>query len=321
MATSYRQEPLQWMLLQFQSPVYCSMGSLIIASKLEAEAKDSGASTGAGSCRLAFYGPLKASLAPEFSLDTLRLFRWKQKICEVHRPIDIRADGACFEAIGWKLYSKNASIKPFLGLKLEKEDGEVVGLIHGPFGSTDKFKIRFPNGVFGATSGMKLILRFKRYVYDSDKTMKQRGIEFVGGPVEDVSSASKEENSKLSDNDRVAKDMAVEVPEACVDAKPNRKPTGGATVQSASPALEVRKTGVAKSMSSVTVQVASGSKEVAKPALVANGSLQTPHSSDTGKVQSVTNSPKKTEAASRHSIERKEENSPDTHASAGIINR
>lgn len=175
------------MMLQFQAPVYCSMGSLIIASKLEEVSKEVLAGS-SSSCRLAFYGPLKASLAADSPLDALRLFRWKQKTCEVHRAVDIRvADGLCFEAIGWKLYSKNASIKPFLGLKLEKESGEVVGIIHGPFGSTDKFKIRFPNGVSGVTSGMKLLLRFKRYVYDSDKSMKQRGIELPEGSYDDMS--------------------------------------------------------------------------------------------------------------------------------------
>jgi hypothetical protein len=322
-ATAYRQEPLQWMLLQFQSPVYCSMGSLIIASKLEAEAKDPGAAAGsAASCRLAFYGPLKASLGAEASLDTLRLFRWKQKVCEVHRPVDVRADGACFEAIGWKLYSKNASIKPFLGLKLEKEDGEAVGLIHGPFGSTDKFKIRFPSGVMGVTSGMKLVLRFKRYVYDSDKSMKQRGIELVGGAVDDhVAPPSEDadsseiaveggrgENSR-PDASSEASDFATHVDMPKVVAH-----VGSTVAAGEAPAVESKTVEVKKVISlskSVTATIAADADVASKKPQCAPESASHSHPSRAARDES-TSSLKKLPAAVSKPVDIIEESVPET---------
>ena len=250
------------------------MGSLIIASKLEAESKEvlAGGST---SCRLAFYGPLVAALPAESALDAVRLFRWKQKECEVHRAVDIRqTDGMCFEAIGWKLFSKNASIRPFLGLKLEKDDGEVVGLIHGPFGSTDKFKIRFPNGVQGVTGGMKLRLRFKRYVFDTDKSMNQRGIDFPEAtPVMDATYApidfdpsecthQEAEPRKRDQNESVVpetgtKSRSVEAPEVKTVVA-----TANGSAQSPRPATEQP---VASSRAPVSVNVESLPRQVAAP--------------------------------------------------------
>mmetsp|Transcript_6312 Transcript_6312/g.9528 ORF Transcript_6312/g.9528 Transcript_6312/m.9528 type:complete len:1035 (-) Transcript_6312:33-3137(-) len=174
---SYGQEPLQWMLLQFQTPVYCPLGSLVIASRLEVDPKDAFAG-GSTTCRLAFYGPLKAALQPSTALERLRLYKWKSKECEIQRCIDVREDNMTYEAVGWKLYSKFAGIKNFLGLKLQTKEGKVVGAIHSSFGSSDKFKIRFPQGVKDLTAGSRLVLKFKRYVFDKEKGMSQRGIEF-----------------------------------------------------------------------------------------------------------------------------------------------
>jgi hypothetical protein len=203
------QSPLQWMSLALQAPVYCTLGSLIIASKLDtADGPSSGhsnptdaaqqAAGGASStaCRLAFYGPIKTIVAAEHGSKTaerpavrLRLYRWKQRECEVQRLIDCRggsgvdsSDGVCYEAIAWRLYHKNASIKPFLGLKLMNEAGEAVGVISGPFGSSDKFRVKFPFGVpeSSVAVGAKLFLRTKRYVFEKSKALLQNGIEIEG---------------------------------------------------------------------------------------------------------------------------------------------
>ena len=77
------------------------------------------------------------------------------------------------EAIGWKLFNKEAGIGRYLGMKLETSSGDVVGFIHSPFGATGKFKIRFPLGVKGLRFGSRLVLKFKRFVYDRTKTMHQ----------------------------------------------------------------------------------------------------------------------------------------------------
>ena len=36
----YGQEPVQWALLQFQQPVFCPLGSLVIGSRLDTDTKD-----------------------------------------------------------------------------------------------------------------------------------------------------------------------------------------------------------------------------------------------------------------------------------------
>lgn len=174
----YGQESLQWMFIQFQQPVYCPSGSLVIASKLETESK-AVLNDPSLSCRLAFFGPIHTSIPQvedEVILPKLKLYRWKQRECEIHRVVDVR-HGLCHEAIGWKLYSKEAGIKNYVGLKLETEAGKVIGVIQGAFGATDKFRIHFPGGAAEIHAGMKLIMRYKRYVFDSQKVMRQTGIE------------------------------------------------------------------------------------------------------------------------------------------------
>jgi hypothetical protein len=80
------------------------------------------------------------------------------------------------------LYHKNATVKPFLGLKLMNEAGEAVGVIHGPFGASDKFRIKFPYGVpeSAVAVGTKLFLRTKKYFFEKTKSLLQNGIEIEG---------------------------------------------------------------------------------------------------------------------------------------------
>jgi hypothetical protein len=193
----YGNEPYQWVLLQFQQPVYCPLGSLIIGSRLETIEGSDAFGGSAQHCRLSFYGPIVTSMnIPKTHstsstgkaigpnpLEALKLFRWKQKDCDVHRVIDVRG-GRCREAIGYNLYSKEAgnSIRAYLGMKLQTADGELVGVIQKAFGSTNKFRIQFPNGAVGIKNGTKLFLRFKRYVYDTAKLMRQTGMEFTNPP-------------------------------------------------------------------------------------------------------------------------------------------
>jgi len=211
----YGNEPLQWVLLQFQQPVYCPLGSLIIGSRLETIEGSEIFAGGAQHCRLSFYGPIVESMTvakPQMSstgkaqgpnpLEALKLFRWKQKECDVHRVIDVRKD-RCMEAIGYKLYSKEAgnSIKAYLGMKLQTSNGDLVGVIHKAFGSTNKFRIRFPHGAVGIKAGTKLFLRFKRYVYDSKKLMQQTGMELTVPPDDDIDLTFDDNDSEEYDDD------------------------------------------------------------------------------------------------------------------------
>jgi selenocysteine-specific elongation factor len=70
----YGKEPVQWVLLQFQQPVFCPIGSLIIGSRLDADSGDNGSQ-----CRLAFYGPVKESIKKD-DFDKIKVFHWKEKI-------------------------------------------------------------------------------------------------------------------------------------------------------------------------------------------------------------------------------------------------
>ena len=185
----YGNEPVQWALLQFQQPVYCPMGSLIIGSRLETLDATDRAGGGGQHCRLSFYGPIISHMPqPKLNitagkgikphpLQPLRLYRWKEKECTVHRVVDVRGD-LCFEAIGHNLYSKSAanSITAYLGMILANEEGQLIGYIHKAFGSTNKFRIRFPNGAANIEAGTTLFLKFKRYVHDCRKLMQQTGM-------------------------------------------------------------------------------------------------------------------------------------------------
>ena len=152
---------------------------------------EGGEAFGGGSqhCRLSFYGPIISSMKVSKTvssgktvgpnpLEALKIYRWKQKDCDVHRVIDVRND-RCYEAIGHNLYSKEAgnSIRAYRGMKLETENQELVGIVDKAFGSTNKFRIIFPHGAHGIRKGTKLYLRFKRYVYDAEKLMRQTGME------------------------------------------------------------------------------------------------------------------------------------------------
>lgn len=41
------------------------------------------------------------------------------------------------------------------------------GVLEGPFGKSGKFRLHFPNGI--GSSGGKVFLIFKRFIFDKDK--------------------------------------------------------------------------------------------------------------------------------------------------------
>eukprot|EP01038_Epipyxis_sp_PR26KG_P008963 gene8963-12085_t len=170
----YGYEPVQWALIQFQQPIYCPLGSLIIGSRLDADTKEGGSK--ANQCRLAFYGPIIESISDSEINSKVKIFNWKVKECHVFKLTDVRNGGLCYEVIGWKLVSEEGgSIQHFLGMKVETEQG-VVGIIMNAFGSDGKFRVKFSVGS-KISRGSKLILRYKRYIYDKTKAMNQDGID------------------------------------------------------------------------------------------------------------------------------------------------
>ena len=175
---AYGTEPVQWALLQFQQPVYCPLGSLVIGSRLDADTSEHGSSGGSGStagaggvggatvssggnqhCRLAFYGPLKRAFSPgETSgavssgpsssssivggpeLEGLRIYSWKQKECEVWSLTDVQQRGMCHEAVVWRLVSGGGSVQPFIGMRIETLQGPSIGTVTSAYGADGERK-------------------------------------------------------------------------------------------------------------------------------------------------------------------------------------
>ena len=163
---------LHWALLEFHTPVFCPLDSLIIGSRLDAV--DSGSSS---SCRLAFSGRLVVKLAdPSRDATRLRLYTPKERrgvISRLGDPYRREDDQKVvrYEVFGSDLFKKETNMKPFVGMKLITERGE-IGEIKSSFGTSGKFRAFFPAGT-EAREGDALILKFKRYAHDPQKGMHQ----------------------------------------------------------------------------------------------------------------------------------------------------
>lgn len=170
----YGLEPLQWALVSFQQPLHCPLGSLVIGSRLDADKKDAMSEPDQRSCRLAFFGPIKRALSTDEL--NLKIFHWKLKSCEVFRLTEMNK-GLCREAIAWKLVSEGGSMQAFVGLKVEVEGTPYVGIIHSPYGSDGKFKVKFlgSSGI-PLAPGTRLLLRYKRFIHDKLKSPSQAGM-------------------------------------------------------------------------------------------------------------------------------------------------
>ena len=175
-------EEIYWAVLQFQRPVFCPMGSLIIGSRLdtfatnailEKQVKDGHKGEHASQCRLAFYGPLKETISVE-DMEKIKVFSWKEKVGFVDHITSYK-NGLCSEFIGSDLVREGGNIQNFIGMKIETDRGH-LGMIMGPYGSGGNFKVKFDTPV-PLSKGSKLTLRFKRYIHDKLKLMAQTGID------------------------------------------------------------------------------------------------------------------------------------------------
>ena len=182
----------QFALLELEKPVTCPKESLVIGSRLDTDIH-------LNSCRLAFHGKLLESVTEksyaEDILPKLSIFKMKSRVGEVERLVDE------YTLVGRGLFKKETNIQLFLNLKVTLSTGE-VGVIEGSFGQSGKFKIRIPAGLEPETvnlinagqkkkgknkmtvipgadsaekavSSVKIILDFKRYIFDPDKKMVQ----------------------------------------------------------------------------------------------------------------------------------------------------
>ena len=204
------QLPLHWASIEFQSPVHCPLGSLIIGSRLDADVvmhSGSGGGGGGGSshgnhhhhgsnhnrggggassCRLAFSGRLMERYDANVDRDRINLYVDKERfgtVCRLGDPYKRDVDGQIvrYEVYGTDLFKKETSIHQFVGMKIccygggngsnNNEDLE-VGILQSSFGTSGKFRVKFPGGT-RVREGGKLYLRFRRYANDKDKKMRQ----------------------------------------------------------------------------------------------------------------------------------------------------
>jgi selenocysteine-specific elongation factor len=159
--------PLHYALVEFQSPVFCPLHSLIIGSKLDTDIQ-------ANTCRLAFSGRLIQKVENHL-LTQVKFYTTKEKcglISRIGEPFQL-ADGTVvrFDIYGSDLFKKETDMNLFIGLKVVTSLGD-VGVIQNSYGTSGQFKVFFPAGTT-AKEGDKLILAYKRYVHDTNKTIHQ----------------------------------------------------------------------------------------------------------------------------------------------------
>ena len=144
--------------------VPCALPAVGIGSHLDA-------ATTSATCRLAFHGlMLRAVGTPE--LRTLRIFKFKSKEGQVERVQDERT------VICKSLFKPGTDMNLFVGMTVQLGEGGPVGRIDSTFGKT-KFKCVFPEtprgieGLQEACHKARLLLKYKRFVFDPEKRMIQ----------------------------------------------------------------------------------------------------------------------------------------------------
>jgi small GTP-binding protein domain len=164
--------PLHWAIIDFQTPVYCPINSLIIGSRLDTDIQ-------ANTCRLAFSGRLIEKFNVGKDMHKIRFYTRKERAGTVDRlgePHKRNDDGKVvrYEVFGCDLFRKETNMNDFVGLHLQTERGD-IGVIQSSFGTSGKFRMHFPAGTT-VRNGEKLFLRFKRYANDPDKKICQDSV-------------------------------------------------------------------------------------------------------------------------------------------------
>jgi len=161
--------PLHWAKLEFLTPVYCPMDSLVIGSRLDTEVN-------ANACRLAFSGRLVERYDAKTDNGKIKTYTKKEKVgtvCRLGDPFRRSDDNKVvrYEVFGTDLFKKETNMSQFVGLVMETDRGE-IGSIQSSFGTSGKFRVNFPAGT-EAKEGDPLYLRFKRYANDPKKAIHQ----------------------------------------------------------------------------------------------------------------------------------------------------
>jgi len=154
----------EWAVLQFESPVPCALPAVGIGSHLDA-------ATTSASCRLAFHGLMLRAITTD-ELRALRIFKCKSKEGQVDRVQDDTT------VICKGLFKPGTDMNMFIGMRVQLGDDGPIGHIDSTFGKT-KFKCVFPptdrgiEGLQDACHKAKLLLNYKRFVFDPQKRMIQ----------------------------------------------------------------------------------------------------------------------------------------------------
>jgi len=153
----------QWALLDFETPVTCPLGSLLIAAKLDTDAHTP-------TCRLMFSGRLTCAFdaKDKAELAKVRVYKLKGREGRVER---MEKDGRTAVCTG--LFKRETDLSLFTGMRVRSENG-AKGEIMGSFGKTGKVKVYFPDGLAEADdTKCRVVLEFKRYMHDGAKAMVQ----------------------------------------------------------------------------------------------------------------------------------------------------
>jgi len=194
--------PLHWAVIDFQTPVYCPINSLVIGSRLDTDIQ-------ANTCRLAFSGRLVQKFDPsKGEMDKINFYTRKERAGTIDRlgdPFTRSDDGKIvrYEVYGCDLFRKETNMSEFIGLHLETENGD-TGVIQSSFGTSGKFRMNFPAGTT-ARNGEKLYLRFKRYANDPLKKIRQDSLlpsARVGARIEPEPKKGKQKKGGDANNSR-----------------------------------------------------------------------------------------------------------------------
>lgn len=172
-----------YLLLEFEKPVITVPKSLVIGSKLDMDIHTN-------TCRLAFWGRLmeitKDKSYKTTFLPRIKIFKIKRKEGIIDRMINEN------EIIVKNMFKKETNVQQFIGLRVTLTTGE-IGKIESQFGQSGKIKVYIQNGLNANTvdhyktsknkgkdamheenfESIKVILEFKRYIYDVHKKIIQ----------------------------------------------------------------------------------------------------------------------------------------------------
>jgi len=147
-------------LIHFETPIFCPMGSILIASKLDIDINSN-------ACRLAFSGTVTHPLQEE-QLKSLKIYKKKIKTGEIDRVLTKDT------LIAKNLFRKETNMNLFTNMKVTLPNGN-TGTTVSSFGKSGKFKVLFPSG-FGypednlLTQNISFVI--KRYIFDKEKILQ-----------------------------------------------------------------------------------------------------------------------------------------------------